>query len=155
MQKIFVAASLLAIALFASTLATPLRPSQDKPLFQGATIDEATLGLFRRACQNCHSENTHWPWYSRVPPVSWVIGKDIDNARRQVDFSNWSSYAPDQRAELLTRIGSAVRSGRMPLRRYTLLHREAVLDSNARRRIYEWSRAERKRLRAAGGPRSD
>jgi glycine/D-amino acid oxidase-like deaminating enzyme len=108
------------------------------------------LALFQRACQNCHSENTQWPWYSRIPPVSWVIGRDVDDARRHVNFSNWDSYWPEQQEEFLTRIGSAARTGQMPLPRYTLLHREAVLASQERQQIYAWSRAEKKRLRAAG-----
>lgn len=155
MSRIFKAVLLVAGALFGATLAAPtphheLSPAQAKPLFQGANIDGPTLALFRRACQNCHSENTHWPWYSRIPPVSWVIGKDVVNARRHVNFSTWESYRPDVQLEFLTRIGSAVRSGRMPLPRYTLLHRDAVLASGERLQIYEWTKTERKRLRAAG-----
>jgi len=155
MPRVFIAASLLAVALFAVSL-TGLAlhpeppPAPGKPLFPGAQIDEPTLALFERACQNCHSENTQWPWYSRIPPVSWMIEKDVDDARRHVNFSNWDSYSPEEQEEFLTRIGSAARTGQMPLPRYTLLHREAVLASQERQQIYEWSRAEKKRLRVAG-----
>ena len=115
MPRIFRVASLLAVALFAVTLtglALHLEPppTHGKPLFQGAQIDEPTLALFQRACQNCHSENTQWPWYSRIPPASWMIGKDVDDARRHVNFSNWDSYRPDEQEDLLTRIGSGVRA---------------------------------------------
>ncbi len=156
MLRIFRVASLLAVALFAVTL-TGLAlhieppPAHAKPLFQGAQIDEPTLALFQRACQNCHSENTQWPWYSRIPPASCMIGKDVYDARRHVNFSNWNSYRPDEQEDFLTRIGIAARTGRMPLPRYTLLHREAVLAPQERLQIYEWSRAEKKRLRAAEG----
>ena len=129
-------------------------PAHRKPLFQGSRIDGPTLALFQRACQNCHSENTQWPWYSRIPPASWVIRKDIDNARHHVNFSNWNSYLPDRQQDFLTRIGSAVRTGQMPLPRYTFLHREAVLGLQERLQIYKWTRAEKKRLRAAGGKTS-
>ena|SRR5258708_26167940 len=107
MPRMFIAASLLAGGLFAVTL-TP------------------TLALFQRACQNCHSENTQWPWYSRIPPASWKIRKDVDDARRHVNFSNWDSYGPKEQEEFLTRI----------------------LTPQERQKIYEWSRAEKKRLRA-------
>jgi hypothetical protein len=156
MPRVSITASVLAAALFAVTL-TGLAlhieppPAHAKPLFQGAQIDGPTLALFQRACQNCHSENTQWPWYSRIPPASWMIGKDIYEARRHVNFSKWNSYPPEEREDFLTRIGLAVRTRRMPLPRYTLLHREAVLASQERLQIYEWSRAEKKRLRAAEG----
>jgi Haem-binding domain len=154
MPKLFRPALLLGIALFAAALtALALRPglppAHADPLFQGAHIDDPTLALFQRACQNCHSSNTQWPWYNRIPPASWMIEKDVNDARHHANFSSWDSYRPEKQAELLTRIGSAVRTGRMPLPRYTLLHREAVLTSLERQRIYEWSRAEKKRLRGA------
>jgi hypothetical protein len=130
----------------------PLPPqAQGKPLFQGAQIDSLTLALFQRSCQNCHSESTQWPWYSRIPPVSWMIAKDVSDARRQVNFSDWDSYGEGQQEYMLTRIGAAVRTGRMPLARYTLLHREAVLSSQEREQVYEWTKAERKRLRSVRG----
>jgi hypothetical protein len=154
MPKIVLAASFLAVAMLAATL-TGLAPHPElpyahaKPLFEGAQIDQGTLLLFQRACQNCHSDNTQWPWYSRIPPVSWMIKKDVDDARGQVNFSKWDLYRPDEQADLLTRIGVAARTGQMPLARYTLLHREAVLSSQERQEIYEWSKAEKKRLKNA------
>jgi hypothetical protein len=78
-----------------------------------------------------------------------VIAKDIQEARSHVNLSHWNSYSVDEQQDLLTRIGSAVRSHQMPLPRYTFLHRDAVLTAEERETIYEWSRAEKKRLRAA------
>jgi len=143
--------ALSAATLTALALHPDPPPAHGKPLFQGAKIDAPTLALFQRSCQNCHSENTQWPWYSRIPPASWMIAEDIRAARRHVDFSHWNSYSAAEQENLLTRIGAAARTRRMPLRRYTLLHREAVLTAQERRQIYEWSRAEKKRLRSAGG----
>jgi len=151
MPRIFRFAIFLGVALFAATLTglalRPELPPPVRPLFEGADIDNPTMALFRRGCQNCHSNNTQWPWYSRIPPASWLIEKDVNDARRHVNFSSWDSYSLNQQEELLTRIGSAVRTGRMPLARYILLHHEAVLTLLERERIYEWSRAEKKRLR--------
>ena len=154
MVRILLAALLLAVALFAFTLGRQVLnpeppPAERKLLFQGAQIDVSTLALFQRACQNCHSENTQWPWYSRIPPASWVIGKDVDDARHHVNFSRWETYRQEEQEEFLTQIGSTARTGRMPLSRYTLFHREGVLTSQERKQIYEWSRAEKRRLRHA------
>jgi hypothetical protein len=153
-MKIFIVASLLGMALFGVTVVLALHPEPPpaklKPLFAGAQIDESTLALFQRSCQNCHSDNTQWPGYSRIPPASWMIAKDVNDARSHVNFSHWESYSPEQQEDLLTRIGAAARTGRMPLPRYTLLHRDAVLSPQDRERIYEWSKSEKKRLRASG-----
>jgi hypothetical protein len=154
MQRTIIRAGYIALALLAVTSALVLHPDAPThhatPLFQGAQIDEPTVALLQRSCQNCHSENTRWPWYSRIPPASWLIAKDVDDARRHVNFSRWNSYPAAEQENLLARIGAAARTGQMPPRRYTFLHHEAVLTAAERQQIYEWSRAERKHVRAAG-----
>lgn len=127
----------------------PAPQAQSKPLFAGAIIDPQALNLFQRACQNCHSENTEWPWYSRIPPASFLIRKDVDNARRHANFSKWDCYSVAEQQELLSKIGIMVRTGQMPLPRYTWLHRDAVLTAEERQQIYKWSKGERKRLGVA------
>jgi len=119
-------------------------------LLPGATIDRSILTLLERSCQNCHSENTQRPWYSRIPPASWIIAKDIREARSHVNFSNWNSYPAEVQENLLTEIGAVARIRRMPPARYTFLHHEAILTQQERQQIYEWCRAEKKRLRAIG-----
>jgi hypothetical protein len=145
----------IALVLVGATLAALVLSPGTAPvagvLFPGAMIDRPTLTLFERSCQNCHSESTQWPWYSRIPPASWIIAKDIREARSQVNFSNWNSYSAEGRQDLLTRIGSMARTGRMPPSRYTFLHHEAILTPQERQQIYEWCRAEKKRLRSIGG----
>lgn len=142
-----VLASVVMLAVLLPSLAHPTAPAvQEKPLFRGSEVDSATLALFQRACQNCHSENSQWPWYSRLPPASFLIAKDVNDARHHVNFSRWESYGPEEQRDLLSRIGSLVRSRQMPLPRYTWLHHEAVLTPAERQQIYNWTRAERKRL---------
>ena len=83
-----------------------------------------------------------------------MSGKDVEEARSHVNFSNWDSYNPEAQEEFLTRIGSTVRTGKRPSPRYTLLHRDVVLAPLERRQIHESSSAEKKRPPAAGGSTS-
>ena len=87
-------------------------------------------------------------WYSRLPPASFLIRRDVEEARRHVNFTNWGAYSSAQQQELLSTIGVVVRTGRMPVPRYTRLHPEARLTDEEREQIYAWSRKERKRLSA-------
>jgi hypothetical protein len=155
LQKItragFIALVLVAATFGALVLRPGTPPGAPGVLFTGSMIDRPTLSLFERACQNCHSDNTQWPWYSRIPPASWIVAHDIREARSHVNFSNWNSYSAEGQEDLLTRIGSMARTGRMPPSRYTFLHHEANLTPQERQAIYEWCRAEKKRLRAIGG----
>jgi Haem-binding domain len=116
-------------------------------ILNGAQIDPGTLALFERACQNCHSSKTRLPIYGRVPPFSWLIARDVRHARSHMNLSRWQEYSDADRSRLLSEIGSAVRNRKMPLPRYLLLHPEARLSQREREQIYQWTRAERSRLR--------
>jgi hypothetical protein len=140
--RIFISASLFAVRLFGVTLAGlalhPEPPARGKPLFQGAQIDEPTLALFQRACQNCHSENTQWPWYSLIPPASWMIAKDVNDAHSYVNFSNWSSYRLGQtrgvsradRRQCETPAGCRCRVIRCSIAKQFSRHRSASKSTN-------------------------
>jgi hypothetical protein len=122
--------------------------TNDAAIFGGAQLDPNTRALFERACLNCHSERTMWPWYSQVAPMSWMIERDVHQARSHMNLSRWPEYAPVDRLQLLSKIGSVVRNQHMPPERYLLLHPEARLTNPERQEIYEWTRAERSRGRA-------
>jgi hypothetical protein len=133
-------------------------PGPRQPILRGARIDAETLALFRRGCQDCHSKQTEWPWYGHVAPVSWLLARDVQQARLQLDLSQWREYSPDERLRLLSEIGSAVRNRAMPIQRYLLLHPEARLTAAERQTIYRWTRAERSRVslpQTAGSASSD
>jgi hypothetical protein len=63
-------------------------------VLRDAQIDPETLALFERACQNCHSERTEWPWYSHVAPMSWLIALDVQQARQHMNLSRWQESHP-------------------------------------------------------------
>ena len=116
-------------------------------IFSGAGIPTPIRELVERKCINCHSEAGEWPIYSRIAPVSWLLERDVTEARAHMNISRWASYADGEKLGLLTALGAEVRSGRMPPRRYTMLHRNATLTETEQDALYEWTRTERKRLR--------
>jgi heme-binding protein len=87
-----------------------------------------------RACGNCHSNHTDWPWYSHVPPVSSWIAQHVREGRERLDFSEWDTYSQGQRQDKLESICGLISTGRMPPWQYTTMHPEARLtekDKNA------------------------
>src|SRR3984957_7236554 len=131
-KKILIATGVVAIAAAGGSLihpfVAPAAPGKNQTIFREAQIDPETLAVVQRACQNCHSQNTEWPWYSHVAPVSWLIARDVQQARTHMNLSLWQDYSTDDRLRLLSAIGSAVRNREMPPQRYLLLHREARLS---------------------------
>ncbi len=119
------------------------------PLLLGADIPPSVSDVFGHACINCHSEKTTWPWYSDVAPVSWLVEGDVKHAREHLNLSRWDSLeAADQRM-LLTAIATVIENREMPPHKYVAWHPEAKLSAEDSIRVIEWTRAERRRLRAA------
>ena len=112
-------------------------------------MDPAALAIVSRSCTNCHSENTEWPAYSYVAPFSWMIEKDVRDARRHMNLSRWAGYDAEQRQSMLARMGSMVRNRLMPPERYLMLHPSARLSDPEAEALYQWTRSARRRLSAA------
>src|SRR6185437_6290709 len=123
-----------------------------KQLMSSAEIAAPVLDLLQRSCQNCHSERTTWPAYSHVAPISWLIEKDVQDGRSHWNMSKWDQYSLDDREHILSQVGPMVRNKKMPLPQYLLMHPEATLSDAEAELLYEWSRQERKRLKAQPGP---
>ena len=89
-----------------------------------------TRELARRACFDCHSNETDWPWYSWVAPASWIVTSDVHEAREHLNFSEFDQDPghADEAAEM-------VRKGEMPLDEYELLHPDARLSDAEREEL--------------------
>jgi hypothetical protein len=120
----------------------------DLSLFMGAGAPPKIARLVERACQNCHSERTEWPWYSYVAPMSWLIENDVSGARTHMNLSRWQDYTAEQRIDLLTRLAVEVRNRKMPLPKYLTMHPEGRLSDEDVQLLYSWAHDERKRLKA-------
>jgi hypothetical protein len=123
-----------------------LKTNSARPLLSGADVDPAVVRILENSCQNCHSERTEWPWYSYVAPMSWLIEKDVHEARSHLNLSRWGEYDAQKQHDLLAELAAVVRNRRMPLPRYTLLHPGTKPTPDEFERIYQWTRVERRRL---------
>jgi Haem-binding domain len=103
-------------------------------------------GTLRRACYDCHSNETRWPWYSGIAPVSWLIAHDVDLGRKEIDFSEWQNYYPQTRRHKLEWMGRALQEEVMPPWPYRLMHPGARLSNEERAALEQWVKAEAARL---------
>lgn len=95
--------------------------------------------ILRRACYNCHSNETDWPWYSGIAPASWLVGNDVKEGRRRLNFSEWGAYDNAAQSNKLRRIAEEVQDGEMPPGYYSLVHRDSRLNSTDRDTILFWT----------------
>jgi hypothetical protein len=96
---------------------------------------ESTL---RRACFDCHSDETRWPWYAHIAPVSWIVVHDVTLGRKEVNFSEWGSYYPATRRRKLKWIGRALHDEKMPPWPYRLIHPDARLTAADQVELQKW-----------------
>ena len=116
-------------------------------LLDGSAVPTNVRDVLEQKCADCHSENTHWPAYSRVAPASWLIERDVHDGRSHLNLSQWQHYSAEDQATLLNRIAAEVRSGQMPVKRYLVLHPQARLSPEEQQLVYDWAKAERKQIR--------
>lgn len=136
---------LLCVAV-ASVASPPPPANPNAPLLTGAQVDARALGILRRSCADCHSDATHYPWYSYVAPVSWLIRSDVVGGRQHLDFSHWNEYPTVRQERLLSEIANQVKDRDMPLVQYTWIHRGTRLSDDEVRAVFDWTQRERMRL---------
>lgn len=103
----------------------------------------------RTSCYDCHSDETRWPWYTTVFPVSLLIERDVEQGRGQVNFSRWTDYNEFDRADTLDEVCELAREGAMPLRHYRWLHPDASLSAAQVDALCAWTTREADRLMGA------
>lgn len=97
--------------------------------------------ILRRACYDCHSHETRWPWYSHVAPLSWWIAEHVERGRADLNFSQWPMFDLVEQGMVLEDIEEQIRKGEMPLNNYLILHPEARLSKEDREALLEWARS--------------
>lgn len=101
------------------------------PVLQEPEWDRpSTRALVARACFDCHSNETRWPWYSQVAPMSWLVRRHVEEGRGELNFSEWNR-AKQEAGEA----AEAVSEGEMPLASYLLLHPSARLSTDEQQAI--------------------
>jgi hypothetical protein len=98
--------------------------------YAGIILGEESDKILRRACFNCHSNETEWPWYTSMPVISVLISSDVGEARKHLNFSDWESIPEDQRIFYLKMVFKEIEQGEMPPFIYKLGHPEAKLKEN-------------------------
>ena len=102
--------------------------------------------VLRRACYDCHSNETVWPWYAQVAPISWLLARDVAEGRRELNFSTWSAYDAKKKTKKLKELAEEVAEGEMPPWSYVAVHRDAALSPADVERLRAWTAEERAKL---------
>jgi hypothetical protein len=106
-----------------------------------ADFDESpeVEAILRRSCYDCHSNETRWPWYAHVAPVSWLVAHDVEEGRDHMNLSLWGDLDEKHRERLREEIYEEVEAGEMPLPMYLRAHGDAKLSREDVDVLRAWS----------------
>ena len=131
MRRLKQGAVVLVIVFAAAQLVRPERtnPPTDvsRTIQAHAGTTRELAGVLDRSCRDCHSNDTVWPWYTQIAPLSWLMARGVAEGRKAVNFSEWSTYPPDVQRTLLSVSCQDATSGKMP-GPYTLVRPETKLS---------------------------
>jgi|ERR1041385_218444 hypothetical protein len=120
---------------------------QTKTIEQTMSIPPNVQTILSRACTDCHSSKTIWPWYSNLAPVSWMLVDHVKDGREELNFSDWGTFSAKKRRRKLEEICEQVNKKEMPLPSYLWMHHDAQLSPEDRNVLCDWANAEKGKVR--------
>jgi len=95
--------------------------------------------IMAKACNDCHSNNTRYPWYSKIQPVHWWLDKHIRGAKKEINFDEYTNKSLRYQYHKMEEVVDMVKDGKMPLNSYTWAHKDARLSSDEKNKIIGWA----------------
>lgn len=110
-------------------------------------VPDHVLSVLKRACYDCHSNNTTYPWYANIQPVGWWLADHIEEGKEELNFSEFGAYSPKRAAHKLEEVAELVEEEEMPLESYTYIHKDAVLTKDEKETLITWANGLRKNIK--------
>jgi NAD-dependent oxidoreductase involved in siderophore biosynthesis len=132
--------TLIALLIFIGIQFVPMNVPADIPTKAENELQapDEVMTVLKRACFDCHSNHTTFPWYSSIAPVSWFTKHHVEEGREHMNFSTWAEYDDEKKLKFLDKIPKAIKS-KMPLPSYLLIHKEAKLSDADKALLTKWT----------------
>lgn len=117
-------------------------------------VPDSIRHILKVACNDCHTNNTRYPWYAEIQPLAWWLNNHVVDGKKDLNFSEFTKYRIRKQYRKLEEINDLVKENEMPLASYTWIHRDAVLSSQQKLAIAAWSSSIRDSIKANYPPDS-
>ena len=131
------------------------RPARiNLPIVSAETLEASTQvpedvnKILKKSCNDCHTNQTDWRWYSNIAPISWKMVEHVDEGRKELNFSEWATYSVKRKDRKLDEICEQVETREMPYDQYLWIHRDAELSIVEIELLCDWTKTEREKLSA-------
>jgi hypothetical protein len=98
-------------------------------------VSNNVQSIIKNSCYDCHSNNTNYPWYNKIQPVSWFLEKHVTEGKKELNFSEFGNYSTRKQKSKLKSIINQIRDDEMPLRSYVLIHQNAKLSKEQKEEL--------------------
>ena len=146
MKKLAVVAGSVLVVGFLAIQLVPVN-RHNPPVESEVPASAEVRSVLRRACYDCHSNETRWPWYSRIAPFSWLVAHDVSEGREELNFSTWNRLSTRKQIEALHESWEEVEEGDMPPWFYLPPHPDARLSARDLAALRDWSRSAASQLK--------
>lgn len=109
-------------------------------------VPENIQAIFKRSCDDCHSNKTVYPFYSYIAPISWKLDEHIKDGRKKMNFSVWQTYENRKKRKKLEEICEEIETNEMPMSQYLIVHWDAKLSDNDKKIICDWTKSEAEKI---------
>ena len=117
-------------------------------------VPQDVQNILKTSCNDCHSNNTVYPWYAEIQPVAWWLNSHIEDGKKDLNFSEFATYRIRRQYKKLEEINELVKENEMPLDSYLWIHKDAKLSDQQKLTIANWAEAVRDSIRAKYPPDS-
>ncbi len=128
----------LLVVFFIASQFVPVARS-NAPVENEISAPAEVKAILKRSCYDCHSNETVWPWYSYVAPMSWLVAHDVEEGREEMNFSRWDRYSDKKKRKKISECWEEVEEGEMPLWFYLPLHPKARLSKIDLEVLRQWA----------------
>lgn len=97
--------------------------------------------ILKTSCNDCHSNNTVYPWYSEIAPISWYLASHVNEGKEHLNFSEWTVYNENQKSHIIKDIEEELEEQKMPLKSYLIIHKDAKMTEDQYNTLLNWVKA--------------
>jgi len=119
----------------------PINQAQD--IINATNAPVEITSILKTSCYDCHSNETKYPWYTNIAPVSWLIAKHRNEGRKHLNFSIWTTYDTEKKIKKLQESDEVIGNGEMPMSVYILQHSDAKLTPESKKTLLNWFKKEK------------
>lgn len=147
-KKILIGLLFVLIVMQAFRPAKNISGDKTKDISVSYVVPEDVKAILAKACNDCHSNTTRYPWYAEIQPAAWWLNSHINDGKRHLNFNEFDGYRIARQYKRLEDCIEEVKEGGMPLSSYTLIHKDAILTEAEKQTLFNWCEIVRDSIKA-------